>query len=37
MNALFKELYPDAFTATIKTRISNAYLIGEILGMLSFG
>jgi hypothetical protein len=33
MNPLFTELYPDAFTATIKTRLSNAYLIGEIFGM----
>ena len=37
MNPLFKELYPDVFTSTIKTRLSNAYLIGEIFGMLFFG
>ncbi len=37
MNPLFGELYPDAFSKTIKTRISNAYLIGEIFGMLFFG
>jgi MFS family permease len=37
MNPLFKELYPDAFTPEIKTRLSNAYLIGEIFGMLAFG
>lgn len=37
MNPLFKELYPDAFSSTIKTRLSNAYLIGEIFGMLFFG
>jgi MFS family permease len=37
MNPLFKELYPDAFTPIIKTRLSNAYLIGEIFGMLFFG
>ncbi|GFP57077.1 glycerophosphoinositol permease 1 [Trichoderma asperellum] len=37
MNPLFKELYPDAFTPTIKTRLSNAFLIGEVFGMLFFG
>lgn len=37
MNPLFKQLYPDAFTPMIKTRLSNAYLIGEIFGMLFFG
>ncbi|PON24243.1 hypothetical protein TGAM01_v206931 [Trichoderma gamsii] len=37
MNPLFAELYPDAFTPTIKTRLSNAFLIGEVFGMLFFG
>jgi MFS family permease len=37
MNPLFKQLYPDAFSPSIKTRLSNAYLIGEIFGMLFFG
>jgi MFS family permease len=37
MNPLFKQLYPDAFSPEIKTRLSNAYLIGEIFGMLFFG
>ena len=37
MNPLLAQLYPDAFSKTIKTRISNAYLIGEIVGMLFFG
>ncbi|KAM0485494.1 hypothetical protein ACHAPX_001481 [Trichoderma viride] len=37
MNPLFAELYPDAFTSTIKTRLSNAFLIGEVFGMLFFG
>jgi Sugar (and other) transporter len=37
MNPLFKELYPDAFSPMIKTRLSNAYLIKEIFGMLFFG
>ena len=37
MNPLFKELYPDSYSATFKTRLSNSYLIGEIVGMLGFG
>jgi|SRR5579871_3302232 len=37
MNPLFKKLYPDSFSSIIKTRLSNAYLIGEIFGMLFFG
>jgi MFS family permease len=37
MNPIFATLYPDVFSATIKTRLSNAYLIGEIFGMLFFG
>jgi len=37
MNPLFKQLYPHVFSPTIKTRLSNAYLIGEIFGMLFFG
>ncbi|KAK5688638.1 hypothetical protein LTS10_000616 [Elasticomyces elasticus] len=38
MNPLFSELYKDAgFGSTIKTRLSNSYLIGEIFGMLFFG
>ncbi|EMC91895.1 hypothetical protein BAUCODRAFT_78869 [Baudoinia panamericana UAMH 10762] len=37
MNALFPVLYKGAFSSTIKTRLSNSYLIGEIFGMLFFG
>ena len=37
MNPIFEVLYPNTFTAGIKTRLSNAYLIGEIFGMLFFG
>ncbi|KIH91989.1 hypothetical protein SPBR_01592 [Sporothrix brasiliensis 5110] len=37
MNLILAELYPVAFTSVIKTRLSNAYLIGEIFGMLFFG
>ena len=37
MNLVLAELYPITFTSVIKTRLSNAYLIGEIFGMLFFG
>lgn len=37
MNLVLAKLYPATFTSTIKTRLSNAYLIGEIFGMLFFG
>ncbi|KAG4438161.1 hypothetical protein IFR05_006372 [Cadophora sp. M221] len=37
MQPLFKDLYPDGISSTIKTRLSNSYLIGEIFGMLFFG
>ena len=32
-----KHSYPDGISSTIKTRLSNSYLIGEIFGMLFFG
>ncbi|KAF4434115.1 metabolite transport GIT1 [Fusarium acutatum] len=37
MNPVFAKLYPDSFSSSIKTRLSNAFLIGEVLGMLFFG
>jgi MFS family permease len=37
MNPVFEVIYPKSFTASFKTRMSNAYLIGEIFGMLFFG
>ncbi|KAF1980975.1 MFS general substrate transporter [Aulographum hederae CBS 113979] len=37
MEPLFSELYADTMSKSIKTRLSNAYLIGEIFGMLFFG
>ncbi|KAL1889385.1 hypothetical protein Sste5346_008952 [Sporothrix stenoceras] len=37
MNLVLAKLYPVTFTSIIKTRLSNAYLIGEIFGMLFFG
>ncbi|CAF9918041.1 MAG: hypothetical protein ALECFALPRED_000480 [Alectoria fallacina] len=37
MEPLFSDLYPNGISSTIKTRLSNSYLIGEIFGMLTFG
>ncbi|KAJ5948084.1 hypothetical protein N7466_001099 [Penicillium verhagenii] len=37
MESLFSDLYKDAMSKTIKSRLSNSYLIGEIFGMLFFG
>lgn len=37
MEPLFTELYKEGMSSIIKTRLSNAYLIGEIFGMLFFG
>lgn len=37
MNLVLESLYPQTYTSIVKTRISNAYLIGEIFGMLFFG
>jgi MFS family permease len=34
---LMKTIYPDALTDTIYSRLSNAFLIGMIIGMLFFG
>ncbi|KAK5037266.1 hypothetical protein LTR13_005072 [Exophiala sideris] len=37
MEPLFTDLYKEGMSSIIKTRLSNAYLIGEIFGMLFFG
>lgn len=37
MELLLAVLYPEALTDAIYTRLSNAFLIGMILGMLLFG
>ncbi|KAG9791630.1 Glycerophosphoinositol permease 1 [Exophiala dermatitidis] len=34
---LFAILYPEALTSEMKSRLSNAFLIGMIIGMLGFG
>ena len=37
METFLSVLYKDALTSTMKARLSNSYLIGEIFGMLFFG
>ncbi|KAK1023375.1 hypothetical protein LTR33_018070 [Friedmanniomyces endolithicus] len=37
MEPLFSKLYKEGMSSTIKTRLSNSYLIDEIFGMLFFG
>ncbi|KAF5122303.1 Glycerophosphoinositol permease 1 [Metarhizium anisopliae] len=37
MNTVLAKLYPDEYTKDVKTRVSNAFLIGEVFGMLFFG
>ncbi|KAG9524487.1 major facilitator superfamily transporter, partial [Aureobasidium melanogenum] len=37
MTTVMKKLYPKALTSSIKTRLSNSILIGEVIGMLLFG
>jgi MFS family permease len=37
MNTVLAELYPNDYTKDVKTRVSNAFLIGEVFGMLFFG
>jgi hypothetical protein len=37
MNPVLTSLYPDDYTSSMKTRMSNAFLIGEVFGMLFFG
>ncbi|KAJ5150340.1 uncharacterized protein N7482_010798 [Penicillium canariense] len=37
MEPLFKVLYKNGMSSTMKSRLSNSYLIGEIFGMIFFG
>lgn len=37
INPLFAKLYGTAYSAAVKTRVSNALLVGAILGQLSVG
>lgn len=37
LNGVWTEAYPNDFTSTMKTRVSNSILVGDIVGMLFFG
>lgn len=37
MNSLFTKEYPKVYTSTVKTRVSNSLLVGEILGQVGIG
>lgn len=37
INVLLKKEYPEQYTAAVSTRVSNALLVGEILGELIIG
>ncbi|CCL98978.1 uncharacterized protein FIBRA_00986 [Fibroporia radiculosa] len=37
VNVVFKRLYPAVYTSAVSTRVSNALLVGEILGQLLVG
>jgi MFS family permease len=36
-NVLFKQEYPTVYTSTVSTQVSNALLVGEILGQVTIG
>ncbi|KAI0931919.1 hypothetical protein AcW1_000807 [Taiwanofungus camphoratus] len=36
-NVVFKKLYPKEYTSSVSTRVSNALLVGEILGQVFVG
>lgn len=37
MNPVMSAIYPGEYTDTVKTQMSNAFLIGEVFGMIFFG
>lgn len=37
MNPILSKIYPKEYTSSVKTSMSNAFLIGEVFGMLFFG
>lgn len=37
MNAVFTAMYPQEYTASLKTGVSNALTVGEIIGQVSIG
>lgn len=36
-NVLLKKEYPEQYTSSVSTRVSNALLVGEVIGMLAIG
>lgn len=36
-NVLLKKEYPKDYTSTVSTRVSNALLVGEIIGQIVIG
>lgn len=36
-NVLLKAEYPKEYTSTVSTRVSNALLVGEVLGQIVIG
>ncbi|KAH6967978.1 metabolite transport protein GIT1 [Ilyonectria sp. MPI-CAGE-AT-0026] len=36
-NVLFREEYPDEYNSTVSTRVSNALLVGEVIGQVVIG
>jgi hypothetical protein len=34
-NVVFKKLYPNYYTSTVSTRVSNSLLVGAILGQVA--
>ncbi|KAF3020678.1 Plasma membrane permease, mediates uptake of glycerophosphoinositol and glycerophosphocholine [Neopestalotiopsis sp. 37M] len=37
LNVLFTQKYPDVYTSAVKTQVSNALLVGEVLGQVVVG
>lgn len=37
MNTVLAKLYPKQLTASVKTRLSNSILVGDVFGMIAFG
>ena len=37
INVVLREQYPSKYTSTVSTRVSNALLVGEIIGQITVG
>ncbi|KAI0121370.1 general substrate transporter [Xylariales sp. AK1849] len=37
LNVLYAQEYPDVYTSAVKTQVSNALLVGEVLGQICIG